>query len=91
MAPIANGLVQTEIEGFFLSKKVLPRVARGSAKEIRVVETVYLGPRKALHLVEVGRRKLLIGSTSESITPLATVGDEWLDVPKSPADDLVNL
>jgi flagellar biosynthetic protein FliO len=79
------------VAAFFLSKKVLPRVARGSAKEIRIVETVYLGPRKALHLVEIGHRKLLIGSTSESITPLATVGDEWLDVPKPPADDLVSL
>jgi flagellar biosynthetic protein FliO len=74
---------------FVLSKKVLPRVARGSAKEIRVVETIYLGPRKALHLVEVGHRRLLIGSTNESITPLATVSDEWLDMPKPSADDMV--
>jgi flagellar biosynthetic protein FliO len=76
---------------FFFSKKVLPRVARGSAKEIRIVETVYLGPRKALHLVEVGRHKLLIGSTNETITPLATVSDAWLDISKSSTDDMVNL
>jgi flagellar biosynthetic protein FliO len=75
----------------FLSKKVLPKVTRGSAKEIRVVETIYLGPRKALHLVEVGQHRLLIGSTNESITPLATVSDAWLDTPKSSADDMVNL
>lgn len=76
---------------FVLSKKVLPKVARGSAKEIRVVETIYLGPRKALHLVEVGHHKLLIGSTNESITPLATIGDAWLDMPKSSADDMASL
>ncbi len=76
---------------FYLSKKVLPKVARGSAKEIRVVETVYLGPRKALHLVEVGHHRLLIGSTNETITPLAAVSDAWLDMPKSPLDDGVNL
>ncbi len=79
------------VAALFLSKKVLPRVTRGSAKEIRVVETIYLGPRKALHLVEVGHRKLLIGSTNESITPLATLSDEWLDMPKSAADDIVSL
>jgi flagellar biosynthetic protein FliO len=74
----------------YLSKKVLPRVARMSAKEIRIVETVYLGPRKALHLVEVGHHKLLIGSTPENITPLATVSDAWLDLSKPLADDMVN-
>jgi flagellar biosynthetic protein FliO len=74
----------------YLSKKVLPKVARGSAKEIRVVETVYLGPRKALHLVEVGHHRLLIGSTQENISPLATVSDAWLDLSKPSADDMVN-
>lgn len=75
----------------YLSKKVLPRVARVSAKEIRVVETVYLGPRKALHLVEVGHHRLLIGSTHETITPLATVSDTWLDLSRPSAEDMGNL
>ena len=79
------------VAALYVSKKVLPRVARMSAKEIRIVETVYLGPRKALHLVEVGHHRLLIGSTHENITPLATVSDDWLDLPKSSADDMVNL
>jgi flagellar biosynthetic protein FliO len=84
-------VVGLSVAALYLSKKVLPKVARGSAKEIRIVETVYLGPRKALHLVEVGHHKLLIGSTHESITPIATVSDAWLDLSKPPTDDMVNI
>ncbi len=74
----------------YLSKKVLPKVTNAAGKEIRVVETTYLGPRKALHLVEVGNQKLLIGSTNESIATLAHVGDAWLDIPKQETDQAVS-
>jgi flagellar biogenesis protein FliO len=67
---------------FYVSKKVLPKVTSASGKEIRVRETAYLGPRKALHLVEIGNHRLLIGSTNESITALADVTDSWLDMSK---------
>ena len=79
------------VVALYLSKRVLPKMARASAKEIRIIETVYLGPRKALHLVEVGRHRLLIGSTHDTITPLATVSEAWLDVSKPPTDEMVNL
>jgi flagellar biosynthetic protein FliO len=78
------------VVAIYLSKKVLPKVSRGSAKEIRVVETVYLGPRKALHLVQVGHHRLLIGSTNESISPLASVSEDWLDISKPLANDVTN-
>ena len=55
----------------YLSRKVLPKMARGSAREIRVLETTYLGPRKALHIVQVGPHRFLIGSTNENINSLA--------------------
>jgi flagellar biosynthetic protein FliO len=74
----------------YLSKKVLPKVTNTAGKEIRVVETTYLGPRKALHLVEVGHQKLLIGSTNESIATLAHVGDAWLDLSKQETDPAVS-
>jgi len=70
------------VGALYLSKKVLPRVTKACGKEIRVVETTYLGPRKALHLVEIGGQRLLIGSTNESIVTLADVGDAWLDLSK---------
>jgi flagellar biogenesis protein FliO len=42
-------------------------------KQIHVLETTHLGPRKAVHLVKIGEQQLLIGSTNESITTLADV------------------
>lgn len=70
----------------YLSKKVLPKVTNAAGKEIRIVETAYLGPRKTLHLVQIGHQKLLIGSTNENIATLAHVGDAWLDLPKPETD-----
>lgn len=56
-------------------KRVLPRInrIRPGGKRVSVAETVYLGPRKSLHLVQVGGRKLLIASTKEQISMLADV------------------
>lgn len=73
----------------YVSKRLLPKVASSLGKEIHIRETAYLGPRKALHLVEVGNHRLLIGSTNDSITALADVTDMWLDVSKQEADDTV--
>ena len=78
------------VAALYLSKKVLPKVTQAAGKEIRVVETTYLGPRKALHLVEVGNQKLLIGSTNESIATLAHVGEAWLDLSKQEMDHAVS-
>jgi len=57
----------------YVSRRFLPRIANLPGKKIRVVETVYLGPRKAVHLIEVEDQRLLIGSTSEMITKLADI------------------
>lgn len=75
----------------YVSKKVLPKVTNACGKEIHIRETAYLGPRKALHLVEIGNHKLLIGSTSDSITTLADMTDTWVDMPKQESDDAVRV
>jgi flagellar biosynthetic protein FliO len=75
----------------YTSKKLLPRVAHAQGREVRVRETTYLGPRKALHLVEVGEQRLLIGSTNESITTLAHLTEAWLDVAKPDVDGTVKV
>jgi flagellar biosynthetic protein FliO len=61
------------VVAIYVSKKLLPRMTGASGKEIRVLETAYLGPRKAVHLVEIANRRLVIGSTNENITALADV------------------
>lgn len=50
-----------------------PRLSRIQGKQIRVIETTALGPKKALHIVEVGRQRFLIGSTSEQVTLLSPI------------------
>ena len=82
-------VVALAVAALYLSKRVLPKVTKASGKEIRVKETAYIGPRKALHLVEIGSQKLLIGSTNESITTLAHIGDAWLDMTKSETENTV--
>jgi flagellar biogenesis protein FliO len=57
--------------GIYVSKRFLPKITNLSGKEIRITETVHLGSRKAVHLLEIGERRFLIGSTNENITRLA--------------------
>jgi flagellar biosynthetic protein FliO len=57
----------------YISKKFLPRITNLPGKQIRIIETVHLGSRKAVHLIEIGNQRFLIGSTSEGITKLADV------------------
>lgn len=45
----------------------------GLTRQLRVVESVRLSPRQALHLVEVGNRRLLIGATDQTIAFLSMV------------------
>ncbi len=60
----------------YASKKLLPKITKLPGREIHIIETVYLGQRKALHLIETGNRRLLIGSTNENITRLADVTND---------------
>jgi flagellar biosynthetic protein FliO len=57
----------------YASKKLLPRITGLPGKEIRIVETAHLGPRKAVHLVRIGDQRFLIGSTNERIAMLANL------------------
>jgi flagellar biogenesis protein FliO len=60
-------------------RKLLPRIAPRSGKQMAVLETVYLGPRKALHLVRVGQQKFLLAGSREGLTVLAEVTDAMTD------------
>jgi len=62
-----------------LSRKVFPRISSLQGKKIRITETVYLGPRRSVHLLEVGARQFLIGCTNENINTLAELtGTEYI-------------
>ena len=68
------------VAAVYVSKKLLPQLARVPGKEIRIVETVHLGPRKALHLIQIDNRRFLIGSSNENITKLAEMTDSFAEI-----------
>ncbi len=57
----------------YISKKFLPRITNLPGKKMHIIETVHLGPHKAVHLLKIGNQQLLIGSTSQNITKLADI------------------
>ena len=54
-------------------KRLLPKLGVTQGRRIRVVETVYLGARKTLHVVQVGDRTLLLSGTRERLALVADV------------------
>jgi len=71
----------------YLSKRVLPRAINPPGREIRIIETTYLGPRKALHLVEVGPRRLLLASTGDTLRMLASLEGLSPEIAAQSADE----
>jgi flagellar biosynthetic protein FliO len=69
-----------------LMRRLVPRP--GSGRTIRLVETVPLEPRRALHLVTCGDRILLVGSTDGSIRTLATFARDEVDLEQKPRTPL---
>lgn len=58
--------------GMLASRKYLPRIVpRMAGKQVKLVETFHLAPRKQLHVVEVGKQRFLLASGRESVTMLA--------------------
>ena len=68
----------------FVIKKLLPRIKRASNRRISVLETAYLGSRKAVHLLQVGSVKLLVASSPEGVVRLDDVtrafSSEYADI-----------
>jgi flagellar biogenesis protein FliO len=58
---------------WFYCKKMPGRWNLAKGKDIVVTETVNLGPRKLLHIVQVGAKQYLLSSTPDSIRLLADV------------------
>ena len=57
---------------YWLSKRVMPKLAVTRGKKIRVVETIHLGTNRRIHLLEIDDdRRILIGSTTQNISFLA--------------------
>jgi flagellar biosynthetic protein FliO len=68
------------ITAIYVSRKLLPKITNLPGREIRIIETVHIGPRKAVHVLEVDNRRFLIGSTNENVTKLADLGGDLTDL-----------
>ena len=68
-------------------RRLGPRFGRIQGKEIRVVETTALGPKRALHIVEAAGQRFLIGSTPDHVTLLAPLSSP-LTQPKTDPSSL---
>jgi flagellar biosynthetic protein FliO len=55
---------------YFLLRRFGPRFKMAPTRRIRLLETLALGARKSVHLVEIDGRRLLLGSGRESISVL---------------------
>ena len=69
----------------YASKKVLPKLSHSQGKKIKIVETIHLGSRKTIHLLQISDRQILVGSTHDRITKLADIFSEK-DFPLSHSD-----
>jgi flagellar biogenesis protein FliO len=57
----------------YATKKWLPKIGLAKGKNIAVIESVQLAPNRAVHLVQVGSQRFLLGSSNESVRMLADV------------------
>lgn len=83
-------LVGLGIATIYASKRLLPKITNAPGREIHVIETVHLGPRKSLHLLKIANQRILIGSTNETITKLADLNDDFtaMDIPSDQVENL---
>ncbi len=64
------------VGGFLATKKFAPQFfpPRVGAKSMKLIETISMGDKRSLVLVEVGEDRFLLGNTTQEITLLAALG-----------------
>ena len=67
----------------YAAKKWLPKISGAKGRHIAVMESVQLAPNRAVHLIQIGSQRFLLGSSNESVRMLADVtlalGDETFE------------
>jgi flagellar biosynthetic protein FliO len=62
-----------------LAKRLLPRFQPAGGGRIRVVDNAYLGPRKQLHVVQIGSQRFLLASCRDSVTMISELASTFAD------------
>lgn len=52
-----------------------------AARQMRLLETIRLSPKQALHVVMIGDQKLLIGATDQNVSLIAPIEDSLVPMP----------
>jgi flagellar biogenesis protein FliO len=73
------------VAAYYVSKKVSGKIVNLPNRQIKLVESLYLGSRKALHLIKLGDRSIIIGTTPTAITRIADLSQDAGSL--SPADE----
>lgn len=69
--------------GMVLAKRYLPRLQPTGGGRIRVVDSAYLGPRKQLHVVQVGSQRFLVASCRDSVTMISELASTFAEALKA--------
>ena len=64
----------------FVAKRYLPRMAPRGGERIHVVDSAYLGPRKQVHVLEVGAQRFLVASCRDSVTMISELARSFSEV-----------
>jgi flagellar biogenesis protein FliO len=51
-----------------------------TTRQMRLLETIRLSPKQALHLVLIGDQKLLIGATDQNVSLIAPIEDSLFPI-----------
>jgi len=54
--------------GILVARRYRPGVTRRGGRNVALLETTYLGPRKAVHLLQVGERRFLVSSSRDGVS-----------------------
>lgn len=69
------------IAAYYVSKKLSGKIINLPNRQIKLVETLYMGSRKALHLIKVGNKSFIIGTTPTTITRITELERDISDLP----------
>jgi flagellar biogenesis protein FliO len=74
------------VGAWWVCRKLSCGYAKAGGQLVRMGETLRMGPRKAVHLIYVGKKTFLVASTSDSLCLLADVSDS-VNAAKDGADE----
>jgi len=70
----------------FAAKRYFPRTSNAASSKLRVVDSVHLGPRKQLHVLEVGAQRFLLASCRDSVAMISELKSSFSEVYRQQAE-----